>query len=212
MNYLKNKIVIVTGSSGSIGMEIAKHFSSLGCKVVITGRNEQTIKNVAVECKSNSPHNYEPLQVVCDLANEENIKNLISKTIDVFGKLNILVNNAAIDKQNCFGDINLLTDFDEQLTVNVRAVLQLCQLAMPYLIESKGSIVNISAIQKPSCSCKYEFLENYDELKSFFEQKNVLKRMLEPFEIASCVAFLASDRSSFTTGISLNLDGGELLM
>jgi NAD(P)-dependent dehydrogenase (short-subunit alcohol dehydrogenase family) len=76
------------------------------------------------------------------LTKESEVKNLINKTIDEFGRLDILVNNAGIVKYSSIDDPNLMQIFDITMNANVRSVLFLTSLAVPYLQKSKGSIVN----------------------------------------------------------------------
>ncbi|RWS22516.1 3-oxoacyl-[acyl-carrier-protein] reductase FabG-like protein [Leptotrombidium deliense] len=146
---LKDKVVVVTGSSNGIGEAIVTLFSSLGSKVVVNGRDETNVEKVANKCQPMSPNNYKALQFVGDITDKEVAKQLIEKTIDTFGKLDVLVNNAAIHKDVGILDKDVLQDFDDHHSINIRAAVHLCHLSLPHLIESKGCIVNISAIPKP---------------------------------------------------------------
>ncbi|RWS21658.1 3-oxoacyl-[acyl-carrier-protein] reductase FabG-like protein [Leptotrombidium deliense] len=146
---LKDKVVVVTGSSNGIGEAIVTLFASLGSKVVVNGRDETNVEKVANKCQSMSPNNYKALQFVGDITNKDVAKQLIEKTIDTFGKLDVLVNNAAIHKDVRILDKDVLQDFDDHHSINIRSAVHLCHLSLPHLIESKGCIVNISAIPKP---------------------------------------------------------------
>jgi NAD(P)-dependent dehydrogenase (short-subunit alcohol dehydrogenase family) len=133
-----------TGSSSGIGEGTALKFASLGANVVITGRDELRIKNVAEKCRIISKQ--KAIEVKADLTKESEVKSLINKTIDEFGRLDILVNNAGIGKFSSIDDPNLMQIFDTTMNTNVRSVLFVTSLAVPYLEKSKGSIVNISSI------------------------------------------------------------------
>lgn len=134
-----NKVVIITGASSGIGAGAAEYLSSLGASLVLTGRNENNLKEIAKKCKGS------PLLIVGDVNVEAERVNIINKTIEKFGKLNVLVNNAGMGQG---GDINSTTmeQFDNVMTTNVRSVFHLTQLAIPYLVATQGNIVNVSSI------------------------------------------------------------------
>ncbi|RWS15400.1 putative oxidoreductase-like protein [Dinothrombium tinctorium] len=141
----KDKVVLVTGSNSGIGEETVVLFASYGAKVVVTGRNELRINNVTSKCQQKSPFNYEPLKVVADLVKEEDVKSLVDQTINKFGRLDVLVNCAAIAKGSNIMDEDVLQKFDETMAFNLRPVVHLCHLCLPHLVESKGVIVNVSS-------------------------------------------------------------------
>lgn len=137
-----DKVVIVTGASSGIGAGAAIHFSKLGAKVVITGRNEDNLKETAGKCEG------EILSITADLNIEADRVKIIDQTVAKFGKLDVLVNNAGLGEA---GDIltTTLDQYDKVMNTNVRSVFHLTQLATPHLIESKGNIVNVSSVAGP---------------------------------------------------------------
>jgi NAD(P)-dependent dehydrogenase (short-subunit alcohol dehydrogenase family) len=139
----KGKVVIITGSSSGIGEGTAMKFASLGANVVITGRDELKIKNVAQKCRQISGEKV--LEVKADLLKDNEVKNLFEKTIKEFGKIDILVNNAGVGSMNSIKDPNIMESFDTVMNTNVRCVLLLTSLVVPYLEKTKGSIINISS-------------------------------------------------------------------
>ncbi len=116
----------------------------MGANVVITGRDEQKIKAVAEKCRQNSQQKV--LEVVADMAKDEDIKSLLNKTINEFGKLDVLVNNAGIGKRTLYSDPNIMNTYEEIMNTNVRGVLLLSTLSVPFLEKTKGNIINISSI------------------------------------------------------------------
>ncbi|RWS04482.1 3-oxoacyl-[acyl-carrier-protein] reductase FabG-like protein [Dinothrombium tinctorium] len=146
---LKDKVVLVTGSSNGIGEAIVTLFAKYGSKVVITARNAENVERVAKICQSVSPFEYEPLSVVGDMTVEEFPKELVNSVIAKFGKLDILVNNAAIHDDSRILDANILEHYDKHMAIIVRAAINLCHHALPHLIQSKGAIVNMTALKKP---------------------------------------------------------------
>ncbi|XP_013188313.1 3-oxoacyl-[acyl-carrier-protein] reductase FabG-like [Amyelois transitella] len=143
------KVVIVTGASSGIGASTGILFSHSGANVVLVGRNESKLKNVAEKCNQGGTS---PLVVKADVGNDSDVERIINETVKKYGKLDILVNNAGIVVRGSVLNGNLVEGYDETMKVNVRAVIKLTILAAPYLIKTKGNIVNVSSIEgkKPS--------------------------------------------------------------
>ncbi|XP_073949552.1 3-oxoacyl-[acyl-carrier-protein] reductase FabG-like [Choristoneura fumiferana] len=142
MSFL-GKVVIVTGGSSGIGAATAILFAKEGARVAIVGRNDVKLNNVAQQCAA---HGAAPLVIRADVANEKEVKTIVKKTVDQFGRLDVLVNNAGIVKYAPITDPNILQTFDVVINTNLRSVVQLTSLAAPHLVETKGNIVNVSSI------------------------------------------------------------------
>ncbi|CAG2106914.1 unnamed protein product [Medioppia subpectinata] len=140
------KVVLVTGSSGGIGEAIVKLFAYLGAQIVVTGRNVESIKRVAAEARELSPKKLKPLEVVADLQKSVDLKRLLIETIDTYGRLDVLVNNAGVGSVSSVRDDNFMNAFDTTINTNLRAVLELSHLAVPYLEKTNGTIINNSSI------------------------------------------------------------------
>lgn len=139
-----NKVVIVTGGSAGIGAAIAVLFAKEGAHVVIVGRNEAKLDEVAKKC---SQVGKKPLTVKADVSKDEDAKQIIDKTVQKFGKIDVLINNAGIlGKAHKIVEKNLVAVYDEVLNTNLRPVILLTNLAVPFLAKSKGNIVNVSSI------------------------------------------------------------------
>jgi len=141
----EGKVCLVTGSSSGIGEEAALHLASLGGNVVVTGRNEQRIKTVADKCNKLSGGK-KMLSIAADLSNDKDLKRLIDTTIQEFGRLDILVNNAGRGDLSYMCDPNIVELYDKVMDLNVRSIVYLTSLAIPYLEKTKGTIINISSI------------------------------------------------------------------
>ncbi|XP_068755339.1 3-oxoacyl-[acyl-carrier-protein] reductase FabG-like [Montipora capricornis] len=138
------KVALVTGGSSGIGRGTVLLLSKLGCKVAFGGRNKAELDDVATKCKE-SRKDAQVLPVQGDLEKEEDIKTLLDATIKHFGKLDILVNNAGIVLKGSI-ETTSLEDFDKVMNINTRAVFYLTSLAVPYLTETKGCVVNVSSV------------------------------------------------------------------
>ena len=142
---LEGKVAIITGSSKGIGTAIAKSFAENGAQVVISSRNQEACDEVVNEFVSEG---LKAIGIACHIGKAAQRKNLVDQTITAFGKIDILVNNAAINP--FFGPVEDLDPsiFDKIMEVNVKAPWSLSNLVLPHLkINKKGSIINIASVE-----------------------------------------------------------------
>lgn len=137
------KVIIVTGSSSGIGAATAVHFAELGAQLTLVGRNADNLQITAN--KIHDIKGQHPLIVQADMTNEDDIKRIVSETVEKYGRIDVLVNNAGILETGTIENTSL-EQYDRVMNTNVRAVYQLTMLAVPELIKSKGSIVNVSSV------------------------------------------------------------------
>jgi len=147
---LTNKVAIITGASKGIGKSIAQGLAEMGAKVVVSSRKQDAVDAVANEFKSEG---LEAIGVACHVGDEAQLKNLVETTIEKYGGIDILVNNAASNP--IFGPINDAPSdiFDKIMNVNVKAPFLLSNLVFESMqSRGGGSIINISSVEgmKPS--------------------------------------------------------------
>lgn len=147
---LSNKVAIVTGSSRGIGKSIAMALAAHGAKVVVSSRSQETVDAVAKEINDAGGT---AIGVSCHVGKDEQLKNLFQSTIDQFGGVDILVNNAATNP--VFGKLVDAESavFDKIMNVNVKACMTLANLCYASMKErGGGSIINIASVEglKPS--------------------------------------------------------------
>uniref|UniRef100_A0A1Q3FRU6 Ketoreductase domain-containing protein n=1 Tax=Culex tarsalis TaxID=7177 RepID=A0A1Q3FRU6_CULTA len=137
------KVVIITGASSGIGAGTAKYLAKLGASLVLTGRNEESLQKTGQECEAVGK--VKPLLVVADVCKEEDNARVIGETVKKFGKLDVLVNNAG---KGAGGSIEStsMSQYDDIMNTNLRAVFHLTQLAVSHLVQSKGNVVNVSSV------------------------------------------------------------------
>lgn len=112
----------------------------MGAKLSIVGRNETKLNAVSEQIKSaGSPA---PLVIVADITADA--ERIINETINHYGKLDVLINNAGIQSHNTIENIEL-AEYDRIMNTNVRSVIQLTKLAVPHLKKSKGNVLNVSS-------------------------------------------------------------------
>lgn len=139
---LEGKVAIITGATAGIGRACALQFAKEGAKVVAAGRNAAKGESVVEDIKATGG---EAIFVQTDMTKEEDMDNLLKATIDTYGKLDILYNNAGIAYSAPLAQYDQ-AKFDELLNVDLRTPYIMCKKTMPYLIESNGNILNTSSI------------------------------------------------------------------
>jgi NAD(P)-dependent dehydrogenase (short-subunit alcohol dehydrogenase family) len=146
-----DKVALITGSSSGIGAELAVAFVKQGAKVVITGRDAKRVKVVADKCIELTNED-KVLSVVADVKELSQLTNLVNKTIEKFGQIDVLVNNAAQGQAASVTSTDFNSVVDNVIDSNLKAVLYLTNLCSEHLIKTRGSVVNISSIlgQRPT--------------------------------------------------------------
>tara|TARA_B100000902_G_scaffold12245_1_gene14858 strand:+ start:560 stop:1330 length:771 start_codon:yes stop_codon:yes gene_type:complete len=147
---LDGKVAIITGSSKGIGLAIARGLAEHGANIVLSSRNQEALDVQVNQLKKDGLN---AVAHSCHVGDENQRKDLIKKTIESFGKIDILVNNAAINPvydslENMSSEV-----YEKMMNVNLKAAFDLSNLCFPYLkAEKNGSIINISSVEglKPS--------------------------------------------------------------
>lgn len=137
-----NKVIVITGASSGIGAAAALLYAKQSAKVVLVGRNEESLNKVAKQCEDTK--GFKPLVIKAELSNDDDVQSIVTKTIEQFGHIDVLVNNAGVGTRgSIFDGVELL---DRAIATNLRAVYHLTSLAAPHLIKTKGNIVNVSSV------------------------------------------------------------------
>ncbi len=142
---LEGKVAIITGSSKGIGKAIALGLAAKGASVVISSRNQEACNEVVKEL---SDEGLKAIGIACHIGKENQRNNLVEETIKQLGRIDILVNNAAINP--VFGPIEEVDPaiFDKIIDVNVKAPWALSNLVLPHMKSHKnGSIINIASVE-----------------------------------------------------------------
>jgi NAD(P)-dependent dehydrogenase (short-subunit alcohol dehydrogenase family) len=142
---LHNKVAIITGASKGIGKSIAMALGEQGAKIVIASRKQEAVNETV---KAFMAAGIDAIGIAAHMGDDGQIKNLVEQTVKIFGGIDIIVNNAAINPT--FGHI-IETDsevFDKIMNVNVKGPLAFCKLCYPIMKQrGGGSIINISSIE-----------------------------------------------------------------
>jgi NAD(P)-dependent dehydrogenase (short-subunit alcohol dehydrogenase family) len=140
---LKGKIAIVTGGGTGLGRAIALRFGTEGAAVVVSGRREAPLQEVAQKIQAGGGR---ALAVPADVTKTADITRLLKTTVDTYGQLDVLVNNAGTitSRTNALDCTD--EDWERMLEVNLTGVFRMSRHALPELIRSRGNIVNIASV------------------------------------------------------------------
>jgi short-subunit dehydrogenase len=138
----KDKVVIVTGASSGMGEAIAREFALNGSRVILAARTELKLSEIAKEINDSGG---EAIFVRTDVSIEADCKQLIQKSIEKYGRIDILVNNAGLSMRAAFLDVDIKV-LHRLMNVNFWGTVYCTKYALPYLLESKGSLIGISSV------------------------------------------------------------------
>uniref|UniRef100_A0A0N5CGX9 Short-chain dehydrogenase n=1 Tax=Strongyloides papillosus TaxID=174720 RepID=A0A0N5CGX9_STREA len=160
MNRFSEKVVIVTGGNSGIGKSTVIAFAKEDAKVVIVGRNKKTLDETVNNLSKLRIKEENYLVIQCDLTDEKSPRIIVEKTIEKYGKIDILINNAGQPGKIGLEDVYSVELFDHIFNINLRAAVMLSEAVLPYLLKSKGNIINISSIAStiPLLSSKGEYM------------------------------------------------------
>ena len=145
MGRLDGKVVVITGSNSGVGAACAKMCAREGAKVVISARRVEALKTVEEEIKALGGT---VLSVPTDISKVEDCENLIEKTVEVFGQIDVLVNNAGV-LDTGLKAIDKFTeeDFERVVQINQRGTMCCMRQALKHMLpRQSGSIVNVASV------------------------------------------------------------------
>ena len=247
---LTGKVALVTGASRGIGAAIAVAYARAGARVILASRKQESVDEVAAAIRAQGG---EALPVAAHTGDAAAVEQLVTRAVEAFGGVDILVNNAATNPH--FGPLLTAEDshWDKTLDVNVKGYFRVAKACVPYMAQrGGGKIVNVASIAgrfpQPGmgvyCVSKAAVLMLTEVLAAELAPLNIQvnaiapgfvktrfsaaiwgnpalneatlaaipqHRMAEPEEIAGLALYLASPASSFTTGATFLVDGGQAI-
>ena len=138
---LQDKVIVVTGAAGGIGTEISRECAGAGAKVVLAGRTEKTLVALA-----NDLSDADTFVVSTDVTDPESVKNLIVSTVEEFGRVDVIINNAGGSASMCEPEETPYDVWSRMIEVNLSSTFYCCIEAGKQMIKQKsGKIINISS-------------------------------------------------------------------
>lgn len=138
-NFFNHKVIVITGASSGIGLASARLFSKCGARLVLAARRLDVLEKEA------SGMGGDVLCVKADVSVEADCKALIDRAVEKYGRIDILINNAGISMRALFKDLDLKV-IKSLMDVNFWGTVYCTKYALPYLLESKGSVVGVISI------------------------------------------------------------------
>lgn len=141
---LSGKVALITGSSRGIGRAIAETYASLGAKVVISSRKPEPCEEVAAAIRADGG---DAIAIPCHIGDKAQLQNLVDSTLRQWGKIDILVCNAATNP--VYGSLQTLSDdaYAKIMDTNVKSTFWLCQMVLPQMAEGGGGkVILLSSI------------------------------------------------------------------
>jgi 3-oxoacyl-[acyl-carrier protein] reductase len=212
----KGKVAIVTGGSKGLGKVIAKQLAREGASAVINGRDMNALEEAAQEIRQEGGR---ITAIQTDVSKSGDVKVMIDKVIEDNGRIDILINNAAV-----FAESVRIMDLEEEewdriMTTNLKGIFLCAKAVIKQMIKQKsGKIINMTSFTAP-----YNINVNGvaagsvapegtpEEKKEMIIPLVPLGRMGTSEDVSAATLFLASEESSFITGEILDVNGGTLM-
>lgn len=137
---MKNKVVVITGASSGIGRALAKEFAALGSRLSLAARRTELLEELRTELPGT-----EILITTTDVSKEEDCRNLMEQTIQRYGQIDVLINNAGISMRALFEEVDLKV-IRQLMDVNFYGTVYCTKYALPSLLKTKGSLVGVISI------------------------------------------------------------------
>jgi short-subunit dehydrogenase len=142
--FANSPVILITGASSGIGASTARLFASQGYRVVLAARRIERLEMLAQEIGSNGG---EALPVATDMTELKDIRNLVQITLDRFGRIDVLLNNAGFGRLDWLENLDPVKDIEAQVRVNLLGVILMAQAVVPHMIERRaGHIINMGSI------------------------------------------------------------------
>lgn len=193
---IKGKVVIVTGASSGIGEATAREFGREGAKVVLAARRVEKLQTLAqeIDAMSTSAQAY---VVQADLSKLEDIQKLVSQTIEIFGRIDVLVNNAGFGRLDWLENLDPIKDIQAQIDVNVMGVIQTTRQVLPVMIQQRsGNIINMCSMAGLIGTPTYSIYAASKHAVHGFSE--ALRREVKPWGIHVCLIYPGGVVTEFT--------------
>jgi len=140
MTRFNDKVVLVTGAGSGIGAATAKRFAAEGARVVLAGRTQDKLDRVAASLPAGKS-----MARVADVSRQSDVEALVTDTVRQFGRLDVLVNNAGVAVEGRITESSA-DDWKKVMSTDLDGVFYCCRAAIPELIKTGGSIINVSSV------------------------------------------------------------------
>lgn len=189
----RGNVVVITGASAGIGLEVARQLSQAGAKLVLAARDPALLESAAEACRELEA---EVIAVPTDVGDSEQCRRLIEQTVETFGRLDTLINNAGISMHARFDQLSDVHAVDRITRINYFGSVYCTWYALPHLKRSRGRIVGVSSITGKNgvptrtlyAATKHAMAGFFDSLRIELKDEGVTVTMLYPGFVATDIA------------------------
>lgn len=144
MTTLENKVVLITGASSGFGEDAALLFAKAGCKVALAARRIDRLQNLAIKIQERGGQAF---AIPVDIVDPVDVSNMVQTTLELYGHIDILFNNAGIGRVDWFEKHSLERDVNTLVQVNLTALMQVTHEVLPHMLaRGEGHIINMSSV------------------------------------------------------------------
>jgi short-subunit dehydrogenase len=183
-SMFENKVIVITGASDGIGAELARQLAAFKPKLVLAARRREALEGVAKDCEAKGATTF---VVPTDVSIESECRDLIAKSVEHFGAIDFLVNNAGVSMQAKFEDIADTDVYEKLMRINLMGSIWPTHAALAHLKKSNGLVVAVSSlaglvgVPERTTYCATKFAQT-----GFFE---ALRVELEPEGVDVCIVY-----------------------
>lgn len=190
MTQLRDKVIIITGASMGLGRELAVQLATLGARLVLAARSLEQLTQTAEECRQRGAP---AIAVPTDITQLPQCKALVDTTIERFGRLDVLINNAGISMTARFEDVADPSLYAHIVTTNYLGSVYTTHYALPHLTKTAGRIVAVSSLAGKTgvpwysayCASKHALVGFYESLRIEVEDQGISVTLIFPDFVAT---------------------------
>lgn len=197
---LNNKVVMITGASSGLGEALAHTFYRCGCKIILVARRKEELERVKKDLTDISAAvTHVPIILSLDLTENESLRDKVTKIINVYDRIDILINNAGVSHRGTVSDTDIEVH-KKLMFVNYFSQLALNNIVLPYMIkQNSGHIVSISSVQgriaipyrSAYAASKHALQAWYDCARAELHDKNIYFTVVNPGYIKTSLSYNA---------------------
>lgn len=189
----RSNVVVITGASAGIGLEISRQLASAGAKLVLAARDPVLLESASELCRSLGA---EVIAVPTDVGDSEQCRRLMEQAVETFGRIDTLINNAGISMHARFDQLSDVHAVDRITRINYFGSVYCTWYALPYLKRSHGRIVGVSSITGKNgvptrtlyAATKHAMAGFFDSLRIELKSEGVTVTMVYPGFVATDIA------------------------
>jgi short-subunit dehydrogenase len=190
-NIYREKVIVITGASSGIGRELAHQLAAQGAWLSLAARNVKRLEEAKAECEARGG---KAIAVQTDVTISNQCADLIRRTVEEYGRVDALVNNAGITMWAKFDEVDDLSIFEQIMRVNYLGSMYCTHFALPHLKQSRGQIVGISSLTgKTGVPTRSGYAASKHAMVGFFDS---LRIEVAPFGVSITMiypGFVASE-------------------